>query len=79
MEQWKTFLIANTEVLGDVNIKRGIFQGDTLSLMPFIIVLIPLSMTLRKMECGYHLEKTYLKINHTFSVDDLRLFRKNER
>jgi hypothetical protein len=28
MENWKTSLTANGEVLGEVEIKRGIFQGD---------------------------------------------------
>ena len=57
MGRWKTILTANNQVLGEVNIKRGIFQGDILSPILFVIVLIPLSMTFWRMEYGYQLEK----------------------
>ena len=31
MEQWKLSLTSNGEDLGEFDVKRGIFQGDTLS------------------------------------------------
>lgn len=76
-ERWKTVLKANNQVLKEVNIKRGIFQGDTLSPLLFVIVLIPLSMLLQELECGYQLEKRCIKVNHLLFVDDLMLHGKN--
>ena len=39
MACWSTMLTANEESLGKVSIKRGIFQGDSLSPLLFIYVL----------------------------------------
>ena len=47
MESWQTILMSGNEELARVNIQRGVFQGDTLSLL-FVIGLIPLSHILRK-------------------------------
>ena len=44
MEKWKTVLTTNNQVLGEVRIRRGIFQGDSLSPLLFVICLIPLSI-----------------------------------
>ena len=48
MKKWKTNLTVGGKNLGGVKIKRGIFQGDSLSPLLFIIALIPLSMILKK-------------------------------
>ena len=72
-------LTSKNEVLGEVEIKRGIFQGDTLSPLLFVIVLIPLSMILREMQCGYQLTKDGKTINHLLFMDDLKLYGKTER
>ena len=53
MDQWKTVLTANGEVLGEVDIRRGIFQGDSLSPLLFIMVMIPLSVLLKRERVGY--------------------------
>ena len=47
MESWQTILMSGNEELARVNIQRGVFQGDTLSLL-FVIGLIPLSHILQK-------------------------------
>ena len=48
MEKWKTVLTENGEVLGEVKLKRGIFQGDSLSPLLFVMIMIPLSILLTR-------------------------------
>ena len=48
MEKWKVMLCSGNSELGEVEIKRGIFQGDSLSPLVFVLALIPLSLILRK-------------------------------
>lgn len=78
MPNWKTNLTANSQQLGVVSIKRGIFQGDTFSPLLFVIALIPLTIILNKTGIGYKLEKKGPEINHLLFMDDLKLFAKNE-
>ena len=77
MANFKTVLISNQEVLGTVDIKRGIFQGDSLSPLLFVIIMIPLSLILRDTRAGYQLKKKGCKINHLPFMDDLKLYGKN--
>ena len=75
MESWQTILMSGNEELARVSIQRGIFQRDTLSLLLFVIGLIPLSHILRKVNAGYQLGKgQHKKINHLLFMDDLRLY-----
>ena len=64
MIDWKTELISGDTNLGRVNINRGIFQGDSLSLSLFILSLIPLALVLRRMKQGYSFLKGKSKLNH---------------
>ena len=48
MEKQKVMLCSGNSDLGKVKIKRGIFQGDSLSPLVFVLALIPLSLILRK-------------------------------
>ena len=48
MEKWKVMLCSGNSELGEVEIKRGIFQGDSLSPLVFALALIPLSLIFRK-------------------------------
>ena len=52
MEKWRVMLCAGNSELGEVDIKRGIFQGNSLSLLVFVLVLIPSSI-LRKAKAAY--------------------------
>ena len=52
MEQWKLFLMSNGENLGEVDVKRGIFQGDSLSPILFVLSMVPSSLILRKVWVG---------------------------
>jgi hypothetical protein len=78
MCQWKTNLYSDNQFLGEVNIRRGIFQGDSFSPLLFVIALIPLTHVLRETNMGYQLEKNGPKINHLLFMDDLKMFAKNE-
>ena len=53
MSHWKTELVSCRERLGHVQIRRGIFQGDSLSPLLFVLCVIPLSLVLRKVKAGY--------------------------
>ena len=48
MEGWSTTLTSNGESLGEVNINRGTFQGDSLSPLLFVMAMIPLTALPRK-------------------------------
>ena len=71
-------LTSGNEILGSVKIKRGIFQGDSLSPLLFIIALIPLSFVLRKVKAGYQFSRSSPVINHLLFMDDLKFFGKTE-
>ena len=78
MDEWKTVLTSNGEVLGDVEINRGIFQGDSLSPLLFVLVMIPLTLILRKTKLGYKMSKASQKISHLLFMDDLKLYATNK-
>ena len=64
MRDWKTELTSNGEVLGEVQIKRGIFQGYSLSPLLFVLAMIPLTMLLKREDIGYKFGEEQKKINH---------------
>ena len=78
MKQWNTELMSGEQRLGNVRIRRGIFQGDSLSPLLFVLAMIPLTRMLRKTKIFYQLKKGGEKINHLLFMNDLKLFAKNE-
>ena len=54
---WKIELISGDINLGEVNINQDIFQGNTLSPLLFLILLISLTLVLRRMKQGYFFQK----------------------
>ena len=78
MGGWKTVLTANGESLGEVDINRGIFQGDSLSPLLFIAVMIPLSTLLKREMKGYQFGQDGQLINHLLFMDDLKLYGRTE-
>ena len=73
---WKTTLTLNHEngsiKIENIQIRRGIFQGNSLSPLLFIIALNPLSKILNKNFPGYDLDG--IAVTHTFYMDDLKLY-----
>ena len=53
MNHWRVELTAGGKSLAETKIQRGIFQGDALSLLLFIIAMMPLNHILRKCTAGY--------------------------
>ena len=79
MHHWKTTLRAAGTTLAEVNIRRGIFQGDSLSPLLFIIAMIPMTKALRKIKNGYQLGKQGAVINHLMFMDDIKIYGKNAK
>ena len=75
MNNWKTYLTACAQILGTVSIKRGIFQGDSLSPLIFVLCIVPMTKILRNMRAGYM--SGSVKVNHLLFMDDLKVFGKN--
>ena len=78
MKNWKLKLTANGTNLGEVKVTRGIFQGDSLSPLLFVICMIPLSLVLRKTKAYYEWGNKQYRINHLLFMDDLKLFGKTK-
>ena len=74
MEKWRLMLCIENSELGEVDIKQGIFQEDSLSPLVFVLTLIPLSLILRKAKAAYELSGSKEKINHLLFIDDLKLY-----
>ena len=72
-------MTCNKQSLGGVDIKRGIFQGDSLSPLLFVLCLIPLTVILCKSESAYQYSSNKEKINHLIFMVDLKLYANNEK
>ena len=66
------------EDLGEVNVERRIFQGDSLSSLLFVLSMVPLSLILRKVNGCYKWGKKEYRLNHSIFMDDLKLIAKSE-
>lgn len=77
MRNWNTILTSTGVRLAEVNIRRGIFQGDSLSPLLFVVAMIPMTKVLQKMDAGYQLKKGGNRINHLMFMDDIKLYGKN--
>ena len=79
MEKWKAMPCSGNSELSEVEIKQGIFQGDSLSKLVFVLALIPLSLILRKAKAAYKFSESKEKINHLLFMDDLNLYSRCEK
>ena len=48
IEKWEVMLCSGNSELGEVEIKQGIFQGDSLPPLVFVLALIPLILILSR-------------------------------
>ena len=72
-------LCSGSSVLGEVENRRGIFQGDTLSSLVFVLALIRLSLILRRAKAAYNFSESKKKINHVLFMDGLKLYSRSEK
>ena len=79
MKNWRVELTARGKSLAETKIQRGIFQGDALSSLLFIIAMMSVNHILRKCTVGYKLSRLQEKVNHLKYMDDVKLFAKNEK
>ena len=79
IKTWRVELSEGRRGLAETKIQRGIFQGDALSPLQFIIAMMPLNHILRKCTAGYKLSRSQEKINHLMNMDDIKLFAKKEK
>ena len=64
MNQWQVELSAGGHTHGSINVRRGIFQGDCLSPLLYVLALISLSMVLKRVKAGYDLASRKGLLNH---------------
>ena len=77
-QEWRLSLTANGEDLGEVNVKKGIFHGDTLSPLLCVLSMVPLSLILKRVNACYKWGKQEYKLNHLLFMDDLKLYAKSK-
>ena len=59
-------------------IRRGIFQGDSLSPLLFVMIMAPLTMLLKDESKGYKLGNSGNAVNHLLFMDDLKLYARSQ-
>ena len=90
MQKWTmniTLRHTNGEIyLPDVKVRRGIFQGDSLSPLLFCIAIDPLSKLIKKESIRYSFNKSRKRedkvkdlISHLLFMDDLKLYAEDEK
>ena len=79
MKSWNLELNVSGEKLREVDIRRGIFQGRSLSLSPlFVLCMIPLTWLSRRTKTGHEWGNKVFKLNHFLFMDGLKLFAKSK-
>ncbi|XP_063891684.1 uncharacterized protein LOC135117143 [Helicoverpa armigera] len=86
MARWKTTLHLHynndTITTRQISIRKGIYQGDSLSPLWFCLALNPLSNLLNNCQAGYPLKHTTtdeITISHLIYMDDIKLYTKTEK
>jgi hypothetical protein len=82
MEKRNTRLLLKTkqEVMQSkpIQIRRGIFQGDSISPLLFCTALIPLTNEMDIADCGYQVHGAERKIRHLLHLDALKPLGRND-
>ena len=71
-------MITLEKTLGEVDIRRRIFQGDSLFPLLFVLCMVPLTWLLRRAKASYEWGNKGFKLNHLLFMDDLKLFDKSK-
>ena len=79
MKLRKLEMNASGDKLREVDIRRGIFQGDSLSPLLFVWCMVPLTCLLRRAKTGYEWINKGFKLNYFLFMDDLKLFAKSKK
>lgn len=85
MTHWKTTLQLNqydrSVTTRQIQITKGIYQGDSLSPLWFCLALNPLSNLLHKCRTGYNLNNNSKStiVSHLIYMDDIKLYSKTEK
>ena len=81
MRSWRTRMVLFTSnekiVTEQLSVKRGIFQGDTFSLLWFILGLNPLSIIRNAAGQGFAIKQArsiLYHLNHLLLMDDLKMY-----
>ena len=74
MNKWELELTSIGVSSGNVEIRRGIFQGDSLSPPLFVLCMVLLSLILRKVKFHHEFGDKLTSLNHLLFMDDLKLF-----
>ena len=77
MQSWRMVLFSGKKKLGKVNIRQGIFQGDSLSLLLFVVASI-VTIILRTLRQEYSFGKGKERLNHLLFMDDLKSYGSND-
>ena len=77
MQLWCTSLYVSDQYLGDVDIRHGIYQGDSLSPLLFVLALMPVSTLLNETGKGFQIATSLPKLSHLLYLDDLKLYAKS--
>ena len=77
IQSWRTVVFSGKNKLGKVNARRGIFEGDSLSPLLFVVALIPAIIVLSILKQGYSFRKGKERFNHLLFIDDLKLYGSN--
>lgn len=76
MARWKTRLKIQTVTTGLIQIKRGVFQGDSLSPLWFCLALNPLSTLLNDTGYGFEIKQNNesFRVSHLLYMDDIKAY-----
>ena len=68
MQSGRTVSFFRKNRLRKINIRRGIFQGDYLSSLLFVVPVIPVTIIFRTLKQGYSIRKGKERLNHSWMI-----------